>query len=130
MTSDAKIGLLLGLVFIFVIAFIINGLPNFRDDTDNNELTTNMVSRQNDPLGLPPGEVGNRDGFNWREPLNKQPSGLDDVGTNSQTILSDENYIRSITRSMLKALSPRNPQLPDQSRQKSMSSERMTTWPA
>jgi nucleoid-associated protein YgaU len=29
MTSDAKIGLLLGLVFIFVIAFIINGLPNF-----------------------------------------------------------------------------------------------------
>lgn len=27
MTSDAKIGLLLGLVFIFVIAFIINGLP-------------------------------------------------------------------------------------------------------
>jgi len=30
MTSDAKIGLLLGLVFIFVIAFIINGLPNLR----------------------------------------------------------------------------------------------------
>lgn len=28
MTSDAKIGLLLGLVFIFVIAFIINGMPN------------------------------------------------------------------------------------------------------
>ena len=30
MTSDAKIGLLLGLVFIFVIAFVINGLPNLR----------------------------------------------------------------------------------------------------
>jgi len=30
MTSDAKIGLLLGLVFIFVIAFIINGLPNLK----------------------------------------------------------------------------------------------------
>jgi len=29
MTADAKIGLLLGLVFIFVIAFVINGLPNF-----------------------------------------------------------------------------------------------------
>ncbi|MCU0913666.1 MAG: LysM peptidoglycan-binding domain-containing protein [Planctomycetes bacterium] len=27
MTSDAKIGLLLGLIFIFVIAFVINGLP-------------------------------------------------------------------------------------------------------
>jgi nucleoid-associated protein YgaU len=97
MTSDAKIGLLLGLVFIFVIAFIINGLPNFHDDAGNNELTTNMVSRQNDPLGLPPGDVGNQDGFNWANRLNKQPSGPDDVGTNSQTILSDENYIRSIT---------------------------------
>jgi nucleoid-associated protein YgaU len=30
MTSDAKIGLLLGLVFIFVIAFVINGLPSLR----------------------------------------------------------------------------------------------------
>jgi nucleoid-associated protein YgaU len=29
MTSDAKIGLLLGLVFIVIIAFLINGLPNF-----------------------------------------------------------------------------------------------------
>jgi LysM repeat protein len=38
MTSDAKIGLLLGLVFIFVIAFIINGLPHFRDRGANNEL--------------------------------------------------------------------------------------------
>jgi nucleoid-associated protein YgaU len=28
MTSDAKIGLLLGLIFIFVIAFVINGLPS------------------------------------------------------------------------------------------------------
>jgi hypothetical protein len=34
MTSDAKVGLLLGLFFIFVIAFIINGLPRFRSDTN------------------------------------------------------------------------------------------------
>lgn len=47
MTSDAKIGLLLGLVFIFIIAFIINGLPSFHKDKNNNELTTNMVSSQN-----------------------------------------------------------------------------------
>lgn len=33
MTSDAKIGLLLGLVFIFVIAFVINGLPSLRPPT-------------------------------------------------------------------------------------------------
>ena len=29
MTSDAKVGLLLGFVFIITIAFLINGLPNF-----------------------------------------------------------------------------------------------------
>jgi nucleoid-associated protein YgaU len=47
MTSDAKIGLLLGLFFIFVIAFIINGLPRFRSDTNNNALTT-MSNSPND----------------------------------------------------------------------------------
>jgi nucleoid-associated protein YgaU len=52
MTSDAKIGLLLGLVFIFIIAFLINGLPNFHKDTNNNALTTNMVGPQNNPPGL------------------------------------------------------------------------------
>jgi nucleoid-associated protein YgaU len=41
MTSDAKIGLLLGLVFIFVIAFVINGLPSLRPPTAGNvEVTT------------------------------------------------------------------------------------------
>lgn len=40
MTSDAKVGLLLGLVFIFIIAFIINGLPHFNRTTNSNELTT------------------------------------------------------------------------------------------
>ncbi|MCH7557377.1 MAG: LysM peptidoglycan-binding domain-containing protein [Planctomycetes bacterium] len=52
MTSDAKIGLLLGLVFIFIIAFIINGLPRFRSNTNNNELTTNMVNLQNGSMGI------------------------------------------------------------------------------
>jgi len=52
MTSDAKIGLLLGLVFIFIIAFIINGLPSFHRDKNNNELTTKMVGLQNNPPGL------------------------------------------------------------------------------
>ncbi|HPS54148.1 MAG TPA: LysM peptidoglycan-binding domain-containing protein [Sedimentisphaerales bacterium] len=52
MTSDAKIGLLLGLVFIFIIAFIINGLPSFKGESDNNELTTTMVSLQNKQLGI------------------------------------------------------------------------------
>lgn len=51
MTADAKIGLLLGLVFIFVIAFLLNGLPSLREHQNNNELTTNMVSL-NEPPGL------------------------------------------------------------------------------
>ena len=52
MTTDAKIGLLLGLVFIFLIAFIINGLPSFDSDENNNELTANMVSLNNNPPGI------------------------------------------------------------------------------
>lgn len=52
MTSDAKIGLLLGLVFIFIIAFVINGLPSFHKSTGDNELTTNMIGSQNNPPGL------------------------------------------------------------------------------
>ncbi len=45
MTSDAKIGLLLGLVFIFIIAFIINGLPSFRSDSAG-EPMPNMMNNQ------------------------------------------------------------------------------------
>ena len=52
MTSDAKIGLLLGLVFIFMIAFIINGLPSFSEERNNNELTGNMVGLQNNLPGI------------------------------------------------------------------------------
>jgi len=52
MTSDAKVGLLLGLVFIFIIAFIINGLPNFYRPTNSNELTTNMVDSQMRQTGI------------------------------------------------------------------------------
>ncbi|MDD5457940.1 MAG: LysM peptidoglycan-binding domain-containing protein [Phycisphaerae bacterium] len=49
MTADAKIGLLLGLVFIFIIAFLINGLPGFTRQSDSNALTTTMV---NGDLGI------------------------------------------------------------------------------
>lgn len=52
MTSDAKIGLLLGLVFIFLIAFIINGLPSFNNNANSSELTANMVRAQNTSPGL------------------------------------------------------------------------------
>lgn len=52
MTSDAKVGLLLGLAFIFIIAFIINGLPSFKFQQDNNELTRDMAEPQNTPPGI------------------------------------------------------------------------------
>ncbi|MFH1369952.1 MAG: LysM peptidoglycan-binding domain-containing protein [Planctomycetota bacterium] len=52
MTSDAKIGLLLGLVFIFVIAFLINGLPGLHNKDDTNKLTKNMVGLKSSPAGL------------------------------------------------------------------------------
>lgn len=65
MTSDAKIGLLLGLVFIFVIAFVINGLPSFKNATNNSELTTNMVTSQSDSWGIGTNERKVQDGFDW-----------------------------------------------------------------
>ncbi|MEJ2704660.1 MAG: LysM peptidoglycan-binding domain-containing protein [Sedimentisphaerales bacterium] len=68
MTSDAKIGLLLGLVFIFVIAFVINGLPRFRSTTNGSELTTNMVSSYNDPLGIGDKEREVQSLIDWPEP--------------------------------------------------------------
>lgn len=52
MTRDAKIGLLLGLVFIFVIAFIINGLPGSGRRQNSNELTSNLVGPQPGSPGL------------------------------------------------------------------------------
>jgi len=70
MTTDAKVGLLLGLAFIFIIAFIINGLPSFRDDADNNELTTNMVSWQSKPPVIAAKE---REIINRRESVEKTP---------------------------------------------------------
>ena len=71
MTSDAKIGLLLGLVFIFIIAFAINGLPRFH--SNSSELTTNMVSSP-DSLGIAGNErkvqeVFNRTGQDKEEPI-------------------------------------------------------------
>ena len=52
MTSDTKIGLLLGLTFIFIAAFVINGLPGLRDNVNSNLLTTNLVNSQNNPPGI------------------------------------------------------------------------------
>jgi nucleoid-associated protein YgaU len=72
MTSDAKIGLLLGLVFIFIIAFVINGLPRFRGASNGSELTTNMVSSQNDTNPIASRERNASGAFNWIEQAAEQ----------------------------------------------------------
>lgn len=72
MTSDAKIGLLLGLIFIFVIAFIINGLPRFRSVANSSELTTNMVSTPNGTLGIGINERHAQEDFNRSAPAIEQ----------------------------------------------------------
>jgi len=51
MTSDAKIGLLLGLVFIVIIAFLINGLPDFFSSGDN-DIKTSITSPEQNSLIL------------------------------------------------------------------------------
>lgn len=77
MTSDAKIGLLLGLIFIFVIAFVINGLPNLRPQTTKAEMTTNMVSLRDENLGLVDKEQKAQETLNWAELLDRQTGDLD-----------------------------------------------------
>ncbi len=68
MTRDVKIGLLLGLAFIFMIAFVINGLPSFRGDS--NELTNTMVGPPNKQPGIGANE---RDFINLTESFENQP---------------------------------------------------------
>ena len=49
MTSEAKIGLLLGLVVIVIIALVVNGLPSFHKEHSTNDLTRDMVRLDNSP---------------------------------------------------------------------------------
>ncbi len=72
MTSDAKIGLLLGLIFIFVIAFIINGIPRGNNEANNSELTTNMIGPQTGPPGLGAKERKVQTAFNQVETAEQQ----------------------------------------------------------
>jgi nucleoid-associated protein YgaU len=88
MTSDAKIGLLLGLVFIFIIAFIINGLPNFRHKTNNNELTTNMTTFDDNRIGIGTQERKIQEELNWMELGEKSSFREVQVSTDGQDVRS------------------------------------------
>lgn len=52
MTSDAKVGLLLGLVFIVIIAFLINGLPGIISNGTPTMAVDTSVRSNGDSLGL------------------------------------------------------------------------------
>ncbi len=49
MTTDAKIGLLLALVFIVAITFVINGLPDFLSKKDNVDVTGTYIGHYSKP---------------------------------------------------------------------------------
>jgi nucleoid-associated protein YgaU len=110
MTSDAKVGLLLGLFFIFVIAFLINGLPRFRSDTNSNVLTTMANSsgdtfigsnerqvqaalRQERPVhsektsaGTPPQTSKEENKIRYKRPLPQQDIGAKDKQVKTNTL--------------------------------------------
>jgi nucleoid-associated protein YgaU len=88
MTSDAKVGLLLGLFFIFVIAFIINGLPRFRSDTNNNELTT-MANSPNDSY-IGSNERKAREAFRRETPVQTKTKNI----AKAQETTRDEGNVR------------------------------------
>ncbi|MGD9110401.1 MAG: LysM peptidoglycan-binding domain-containing protein [Phycisphaerales bacterium] len=95
MTSDAKVGLLLGLAFIFIIAFIINGLPSFKHQPENNnELTHNMARPQNTPPGI--GTTArrvNRDVITRIEPVRQSPETSQlDVQAESQPVVQTVRF--------------------------------------
>ncbi len=89
MTSDAKIGLLLGLVFIFIIAFVINGLPRFRSAVANNEKAGNIVDPQSDSQAIGQRERRAQDMFEWQEQLAAEPAG--DFQTVTQELINTQN---------------------------------------
>jgi nucleoid-associated protein YgaU len=88
MTSDAKVGLLLGLVFIFIIAFIINGLPRFRSDTSNSELTKTWINQQDESPGIADRERKAQEVFNYARQVGREA--VDEVQRPSE----DEQRIR------------------------------------
>jgi len=52
MASGEKTGFVIGLLFIFVVAWALNGVPHYSETTGSKEMTAVMVSR---PVGIRPG---------------------------------------------------------------------------
>ena len=52
MTADAKVGLLLGLFFIVIIAFLVNGLPNFIHEEDTSPASATIIAHTGQDMVL------------------------------------------------------------------------------
>lgn len=89
MTSDAKIGLLLGLVFIFIIAFVINGLPRFRSVIGSDEQAVTIVNPQSDSQAIGQRERRAQDIFEYQEQLAAEPPG--DFQTVTRELINNQN---------------------------------------
>jgi len=89
MTSDAKIGLLLGLVFIFIIAFVINGLPRFRSAIGSEEQAVTIVDPRSDSQAIGERERRAQDIFEYQEQLASEPAG--DFHTVTRELLNNQN---------------------------------------
>jgi nucleoid-associated protein YgaU len=98
MTSEAKIGLLLGLVFIFIIAFVINGLPSFWNKTNSNELTTVAGGPANDTLGLGEGER------TAQETIEKMEPAASESAAGTQNIQGDVRFAAELPKDSTKTV--------------------------
>jgi nucleoid-associated protein YgaU len=110
MTSDAKVGLLLGLVFIFIIAFVLNGLPRFRNAANNSELTTNMVNLQNDTIGIGTRERKAQEFVDFQEQLGEQT--LEEIQAPAEET-ENVRYVMELPKNMYPPEETSNEETPD-----------------
>jgi nucleoid-associated protein YgaU len=103
MTSDAKIGLLLGLIFIFVIAFVINGLPSLRPPISKVEATTPLGDE--DFTGGVAGKTGQAVD-NWTQPPEPQRTG----GEAARTVVEEPTAAAQEPRPVAQGSLPLQPQ--------------------
>jgi nucleoid-associated protein YgaU len=84
MTADAKIGLLLGLVFIFIIAFIINGVtgPLSHPNAAN---ASSAVAKSNDNPGLAGAAQEAQRKLDWQQELDGRTTSLQVPATTPAT---------------------------------------------
>ena len=94
MTSDAKVGLLLGLIFIFVIAFIINGLPNLRGQTNTPDIPEQMTQLADNAPGIAATERQANDTLDWQQLIARDNFGLGQYDFEPSQAVNDD--VRSV----------------------------------